>query len=192
MVPAQVVLEQFARAKDECKTPSNLAAWAPMLAQFGPELIIRCEHVSALSTHLVEKWLKQYMFDGRDNAAELISGIPAWLANHTVHKTHHRHIPRDALRAQRLVIDSLEDDQVFQDLTLSVYHAVTHTFTHTGCLKIIENQLGRAFIKLGPGAMRAVTPQPSAVFPAGGTPLSSKMPLLQRLRLALRVLYGRD
>lgn len=192
MVPAQLVIEQFARAKDECKTPSNLAAWAPMLAQFGPELIIRCEHVSALSTHLVEKWLKQYMFAGRNNAAELISGIPAWLNNHTEHRTHQRHIPRDALRNKELVIDSLEDDQVFQDLTLSVYHAVTHTFTHTGCLKIIENQLGRAFLKLGPGALRASSPQPTGTFPSGPAPLLSKRPILQRLRLALKVLFGRD
>jgi hypothetical protein len=191
MVPAQIVLEQFAKARDECKTPSNLAAWAPMLAQFGPELIVRCEHVSALSRHLVEQWLKRYMFAGRDDVAELLSGIPTWLADHTVHKTHQRHIPRDALRTQGLVIDFLEDDQVFQDLTLSVYHAVTHTFTHTGCLKIIENQLGRAFLKLGPGALRAATPQPSGAFPSGQAPSPGKKPFLQRLRLALNVLFGR-
>ena len=32
---------------------------------------------------------------------------------------------------------------------LSVHHATMHTFAQTGALKIIENHLGRAYIKIG-------------------------------------------
>jgi hypothetical protein len=45
------------------------------------------------------------------------------------------------------VIENIEDNQTFQDLVLSVFHATTHTFSVTGVVKIIENHLGKAFIK---------------------------------------------
>lgn len=35
MVSAEAILEQFARAQDECKDPSKLGAWIPMLNQYG-------------------------------------------------------------------------------------------------------------------------------------------------------------
>ncbi len=41
----------------------------------------------------------------------------------------------------------LEKDQTLQDLVLSVFHATTHTFNATGAVKILENHLGKAFIK---------------------------------------------
>jgi len=46
-----------------------------------------------------------------------------------------------------LIIENLEDDQEFQDLILSVFHATTHTFNGTNAVKIIENHMGKAFIK---------------------------------------------
>ena len=46
-----------------------------------------------------------------------------------------------------LTIEDLEKDQKFQDLVLSVFHAAMHTFGATAAAKIIENQLGRAFVK---------------------------------------------
>jgi len=47
-----------------------------------------------------------------------------------------------------LKITNLEDDQVFQDLVLSVFHATTHTFSGTPAVKIIENHNGKAFVKI--------------------------------------------
>ena len=47
-----------------------------------------------------------------------------------------------------LIIDDLEDDQDLQDLVLSIHHAMTHTFSGTGAVKIIENHLGKAFLKM--------------------------------------------
>jgi len=70
------------------------------------------------------------------------------LSDHATFKSHGHHINRDEARAIGLTIDDLEGDQVFQDLVLSVYHATTHTFNGTAAVKIIENQNGRAYIKL--------------------------------------------
>ena len=44
-------------------------------------------------------------------------------------------------------IAALEDDQEFQDKSLSVFHATTHAFAATQVVKIVESHLGRAFIK---------------------------------------------
>jgi hypothetical protein len=46
-----------------------------------------------------------------------------------------------------LRISDLESDQKLQDLVLSVFHATTFTFDSTPATKIIENHIGRAFIK---------------------------------------------
>ena len=52
----------------------------------------------------------------------------------------------------------LEDDQETQDLCLSIFHATAHTFTQTPGVKIIENHLGKAFMKLAPTMVVAQNP----------------------------------
>src|SRR5713226_3687392 len=47
MVPAQAILEQFRLAQQECNEPTKLAAWIPMLSQYGPDLLVQCEDSSA-------------------------------------------------------------------------------------------------------------------------------------------------
>ena len=48
---------------------------------------------------------------------------------------------------QGLAIGRIELDPTLQDLSLSVFHATTHTFSNTPATKIVENHAGRAFIK---------------------------------------------
>ena len=69
------------------------------------------------------------------------------VADHQEFKSHGRHINRDKAKEMGLVIEDLEDDQEFQDLVLSVFHATTHTFNGTNAVKIIENHMGTAFVK---------------------------------------------
>jgi hypothetical protein len=42
----------------------------------------------------------------------------------------------------------MEDDHEFQDAVLTVHHALIHTLSATRAFKIIENQLGTAFIQM--------------------------------------------
>jgi hypothetical protein len=72
------------------------------------------------------------------------------------------------LEAHQLNIAHLEDDQVVQDLILSVFHATTHTFSGTPAVKIIENHLGKAFIKMVPRmlALQQAPPPDAAPRPA--------------------------
>ena len=49
--------------------------------------------------------------------------------------SHGRRVDRDSLRGLGVKIVDLESDQELQDKVLSVYHAVSHTFTLTGTVK---------------------------------------------------------
>jgi len=48
---------------------------------------------------------------------------------------------------ERIVVDDLEADQELQDAVLSLHHATMHTLDGP-TVKIIENQLGRAFVQV--------------------------------------------
>ncbi len=146
-VPAQAILDQFDRAQRECADPAMLSAWLPMLSQYGPDLLVQCESALAMSKKLVTTWLQSYMFKNESDRLQKANIISGWLASHGNFKSHARHLHRTEVEKYGLVIEKLEDDQMFQDLVLSVFHSTTHTFTGTSAVKIVENHAGRAFIK---------------------------------------------
>jgi hypothetical protein len=147
MVPAQAILDQFDWAKTECLDPAKMGAWLPMLGQFGPDLLIQRRNALQMSRQLVEDWLAAYMFRGDPERQSKAGQIASWLSDHSEFKSHGRHIPRSEIERRGLQVEYLEQNQQVQDLVLSVFHAVTHTFTGTAAVKIIENHLGKAFIK---------------------------------------------
>jgi hypothetical protein len=147
-VPAQAVLAQFDRAVRECQDPAKLAAWLPILGQYGPDLLNQCEAFSVLASSMVQRWLQEYMFRGLADAESKAKAIAEWLADRENFRSHSKHISRWEAEGRGLRIKHLEADQKAQDLFLSVFHATTHTFNGTPAAKIIENQLGKAFIKI--------------------------------------------
>lgn len=176
MVPAQAVLDQFEQAKRECADPAKLAAWLPMLNQYGPDLLVQCEHANELSKSLVQRWLETYMFKRQRNKKKA-KEIADWLCDHAHFKTHGRHIPRQEVESRGLRISHLEKDQTEQDLVLSVFHATTHTFNGTAAVKVIENDMGRAFIKQMRAVMVQVPPgQPQQGLPQTILPQKQPMP----------------
>ena len=156
---AGAILDQFELAKKECKDNQNLDPWLPILSQYGPGLLIECKNAIALSRKLVQNWLAEYMFHGTQRASYTASFAAKRLASHQDHKSHARHLDREDCKKIGLIIDDLEQDQTLQDLVLSVFHASTLTFNITPTAKIIENQNGKAFIKLS-GTLTRVPSQP--------------------------------
>ena len=146
-MPAQSVLDQFDRAREECADPAKLSAWLPMLSQYGPDLLVQCESALTMSKDLVKTWLERYMFKGMPNGEKKAEEVSAWLAGHDNFNSHSRHIPRSEVEERQLRVFRLENDEVLQDLALSVFHATTHTFSGTRAVKIVESHDGRAFIK---------------------------------------------
>ena len=146
-VPAQAVLDQFDRAQRDCGDPAGYAAWVPMLSQYGPDLIEQAQTALELSRSLVKTWLATYMFSYHDNAEEQAKLVSDWLADHGNFKSHSRHLTREMLSDKGMTVVPLESDPELQDKSLSVFHAAMHTLGMTPALKIVENHLGRAFIK---------------------------------------------
>jgi len=159
-IPAQAIIDQFEKAKQECINPNNLGVWIPILEQYGPALIVQCENAIELSKILVTDWLEKYLFASEENAKSKSEETAKKLADHSLFKTHSRHIGRDHARELGLRIVDLENDQILQDKVLSVFHATTFTFDATAATKIIENHLGKAYIKQSQ-QITVVTKQPT-------------------------------
>lgn len=171
-IPAQAIIEQFERACEECKTdPKNLGVWIPIVEQYGPALIVQCKNAIELSKSLVAEWLEKYMFAEETASKEKSNGIAEMLSDHSFFKSHGRHIGREqAKKKYELKIGNLEDDQDLQDLVLSVFHTTTHTFNATPAVKIIENHLGKAFVKQSQQLVLQVPPPQAPAPPKGDTP----------------------
>jgi Serine dehydrogenase proteinase len=149
-VAAHAIEEQFELAKREIQQNSALLpAWLPILRQYGPALIVQCQLARQLAESLVADWLNRYMFAAPIAAGKEAPGvqIASKLADHAAFKSHSRFIGRDQARDFGLEVDDLEKDNDLQNDTLSLFHCVAHTFNATPCVKIIENHLGKAFLK---------------------------------------------
>ncbi len=170
-IPAQAILDQFELAKSDCRSPELLGAWAPILPQYGPALLVQAKESLDLATELVSTWLAKYMLKTDLDPEKKAKEIAATLANHKLFKTHGRHINRVQARGFGLHIDDLEKDQKLQDLVLSIFHSNIITFNLTPTGKIIENHQGGAFIK-----WFAVPAQPQAVPPVGQPPEGTPAP----------------
>jgi len=121
--------------------------WLPIIEQYGPALIVECEHAIDLSRSLVIDWLKRYMYGNEHDGHKVAERVASTLSEHTLFKSHGRHIDRSQAKEIGLKITDLESDKILEDLVLSVFHATTHTFGATGAVKIIENQMANAYIK---------------------------------------------
>lgn len=148
-IPAQAILDQFKEAKKEClEEPKNFGVWYPIIEQYGPALLTQCKNASDLAQILVGQWLEKYMFAGEDEAKKKAEHIAEILSDHSSFKSHRRHISMQEAEDMGLKITHLEDDQKLQDLVLSVYHATSITFDKKTVTKIIENHLGKAYVKI--------------------------------------------
>jgi len=148
MVPAQAILDQFDRAQREIAEDSEkLAVWLPILPQYGPAFLAQCEAVLEMSKKIVTTWLRTYMFMEDENPSKKAEEVSDWLTNHKHFKSHNRHIARVDVESQGLPVVRLEEDEILQDLALSIFHATTLMFSSTTVPKIVESHTGRAFIK---------------------------------------------
>ncbi len=169
MVPAQAIKAQFERARVECADQRNFPVWAPILPQYGPDLLETCDNVCKLTANLVEQWLRTYMFASQpDTAGQRAKDLADWLNEHRTLLTHGRHLSREQLIEHGMAVISLEEPAEFQDAVLSVFHATNHTLASTGTLKIIENHMGVAWVK-SPTAPRMLM-QPLFVPPGFAPP----------------------
>jgi len=147
-IPAHGVVEEFIRAHTEIRAdPSKAAVWQPIIAKYNPTLIGECEKAIDWSNQMVTEWLLSGMLTGIDNAEEKANTIIEELGNHSLNKSHARHLSAEKCNSMGLKITKLEDDPKIQDAVLSIHHICIHTLTSTNAFKIIENHNGIAFIQ---------------------------------------------
>ena len=163
---AHGILEEFNRAYTEIQDAYNLslsnpddtklasdvqaklAVWQPIIAKYNPTLIGECEKALDWSKSMVQEWLSNNMFQAVENREHIIENILNELEDHSISKSHGRHLSKAKCKNIGLNIVDLEADAQLQDLVLSVHHASVHTLTGTNAFKIIENQNGIASIQL--------------------------------------------
>lgn len=145
LVPAQAILDQFDMGLEECKDRSRIPAWMPLFQQCAPDVLVQCQNALDLSDLLVRKWLRSYMLSkvtpalSKSVRFSRARKIAAWLNDHNEHKSHGRPLSRDQLTRVGLNIEPLEQDEEFQDLVLSIFHATTILFDQTSIVKLIMN-----------------------------------------------------
>ncbi|MGH3672307.1 MAG: SDH family Clp fold serine proteinase [Pseudonocardiaceae bacterium] len=179
-VPTRAVLQDFERAAAECgDDPGKLSAWLPTLQQYYPGMLELCRNAEELARELVRDWLRDHMFAGETDAGEKAEKAAAFFADASRHKSHSRGIFRDEARDYGLKIIDLEVQQELQDAVLTVHHAAMHTVGALPVSKLIENHLGKAFIRQASVIMQAqINPVLPLVptQPPAPTPTSSEAP----------------
>lgn len=148
-IPAHGVVEEFKRAHVAIKAdPSTIPIWQVLLSKYPPAFIGECEKAIQWSNEMVKEWLLSGMLDGKKDAENIVANIIHELADHSLTKSHARHLSIEKCKQIGLEVIPLEENEDLQDAVLSVHHSCIHTLSATGAYKIIENHLGVAYIQM--------------------------------------------
>lgn len=148
--PAQAIIDQFDKAQELIgQDPKKLAAWIPILQQYGPSLYQQCLNAIELSKRYVGEWLKTGMFKAQGAGAEAAAKkVVDYLGDHNQFKSHGARVGFQELRKQGVPVKILNEDKPLHEAVMTVYHAMLLTFAGTGAYRIIENSRGDAYIRL--------------------------------------------
>ena len=139
--PAQAILDEFERAKQEVAVdPRTAPLWVTRIQAYPQGVLALCEASIKLSQERVTDWLDTYMFRDQEPRGDAIA---RWLSDAKLHKSHGRPIGIVQAKERGLKITAIEDDQELQERLLSLFHATTVTFDVTNCMKFVENHLGK-------------------------------------------------
>ena len=157
-IPAVGLLTEVKRAYNEIMADNRAAFfWNPILSQIYPSFLQKCEEAVKSSNEFISRTLKENMFAdlSESEREDGVARASALLSNVVDGKAHNTHFQIEECRKAGLSIERLEDDQILQDLTLTIHHCYMHTLSNTPAFKIIENQLGRAMVKMQQIVMQA-------------------------------------
>ena len=147
-VPAHGVVEEFNQARlDIAANPMLANVWVPIIGKYTPTLIGECQKAIAWSEAMVRNWLDTGMLKDDPNKADKIDKIIEAFGNHALTLSHARHLGIKQVQETGVEVTSLESDQALQEAVLTVHHACIQTLSDTGCIKLIENQNGVAYVR---------------------------------------------
>jgi hypothetical protein len=177
---AYAILAEIERAYNEI-TNDNLRAWVwnPVLSNYSPGFIQRCHWAKAKAKDMVTGYLRTNMLahlpapEREEKSLKIFEALTDLSSD----KGHDHHLHYEDCEKMGLTIERLEDpkDKKLQDLVLTVHHCFMYTMSNTGAFKIIENHVGRAWVKMQVQAFQFVqqgpmmTPEPPS-FPGSPAP----------------------
>lgn len=147
-IACQAVLDEFEKAKSDIKAnPHAAPLWQVIISKYHPTFLGACQNSIDWSTKLVFDWLLRNMCkDDKKRATEILTVFN----DHKSNKSHARHISTQTCKKIGVSVIDMEDDHELQDLILTVHHAFMHTFAHSTATKIVENQMGIAYVESMP------------------------------------------
>jgi hypothetical protein len=150
MISARGVKDEFERAITEVKAdPARIPIWQAIIGKYHPTFIAQCENACRWAEDLVKAWLEKNMFSGSQDPSQTAADVTDKLIKFGHEINHGKHLSIDEIRDHvGLIVEQLENDQVMQDLILTVHHAYMHTLSNSHAVKIIENHNGAAIIEL--------------------------------------------
>jgi len=146
---AQAIKDQFDMAIEQCKDPSKLPAWMPILRSYAPGLLAQCEHAAKRAEKIVAGALRDHMFKDLEDAEARAKEAAKWFGNAEEFLSHGRPVRREAAREHGIKVHDLEDDPDLQDAVLSVHHAVLIGMANLPIAKLVENHKGRLWLLTG-------------------------------------------
>lgn len=146
-ISAYNIIKEFEEARKELESkPEALEYWKLRLGKYTKAYYYTVKDAIDLSRVLVEKWLKNYMFKGEEEAVAKEKTENILNVLNSNNKSHARHFNYELCKQIGLKVEKLEADQKFQESVLSLHHSYTITFENTTVNKIIENQNGTRYI----------------------------------------------
>lgn len=144
-IPCQGVIDEFEKAKADIRSnPASAPLWQAIIAKYHPTFLGTCENAIKWSEKIAADWLSRNMCNGNKVKSKKILKE---ISDHHTHKSHARHISKQRCEELGLTIETMEADQVLQDLILTIHHAYMHAFLKSSALKIVENHLGIAYVE---------------------------------------------
>ncbi|MGH6922413.1 MAG: hypothetical protein ACRED5_01465 [Propylenella sp.] len=176
-IPAAAVLAELKTAYQEMiADPRKQFVWNPILSRYSPSFVQRCQWAVDEAESLIGNFLRENMFSSLPKAERdaKVAKVVEELTDLSKNKGHDKHLHSEDCKAMGLEIRDLENpqDKTLQDLVLTVHHCFMLTLSNTAAFKVIENHLGRRYIRLqqqqqivlqgaGPSNVPQASPAPS-------------------------------
>jgi len=109
-IPAYGVLKEFETACKEVKDdPAKIPIWQPIISQYRPTFLSRCENAILQSNSFVKQQLATVMFHGQPDAKMKAAKIVKSLTHYARNRMHDRHIHYEEALSLGLNVKLIED-----------------------------------------------------------------------------------
>ena len=132
--------------------PRRQLIWHPILSRYTPSFVQQCHWAVENGRDFVAAFLADGMFSDmkEPEKSQKIDFIVDKLTDLSKNKGHDKHLHAAECKDIGLIIRDLEDpkEKTLQDLVLTVHHCYMYTLANTPVFKIIENHVGRRYLKM--------------------------------------------